>query len=312
MQPVGDPGPGHQHEALAAVRAQLRVLLRRPVPGRGAGGRDRRRHPGRAGSAPRSSTTRPTTRRPTGCGSTPRSTSGRCARSTCPRSSGSSRPASRGRSCAPTTRSTGCRRRRTPWLLTTVLREEFGFEGLVVSDWGAVYHRVPGAAGRARPGDAAGPAAAARRRSSRPCGPGSCRARCSTPGPAPSWSWSSKGMAVLDLDEDVRRRRPPRGWRGQRPAESVVLLKNDDAILPLAPTQPDRGDRRVRPDPAVPGCRAAPRSTRRRSTNAARRAAGGLRRGARSRPGYGIGDTAADEALRAEAVGVAGRPRRPW
>ncbi len=28
------------------------------------------------------------------------------------------------------------------WLLTTVLRAEFGFEGLVVSDWGAVYDRV--------------------------------------------------------------------------------------------------------------------------------------------------------------------------
>jgi hypothetical protein len=29
------------------------------------------------------------------------------------------------------------------WLLTAVLREEFGFAGLVVSDWGAVSHRVP-------------------------------------------------------------------------------------------------------------------------------------------------------------------------
>ncbi|MET0829042.1 MAG: glycoside hydrolase family 3 C-terminal domain-containing protein [Microbacterium sp.] len=30
-----------------------------------------------------------------------------------------------------------------PWLLTSVLRDEWGFEGLVVSDWGAVNDRIP-------------------------------------------------------------------------------------------------------------------------------------------------------------------------
>jgi beta-glucosidase len=33
-----------------------------------------------------------------------------------------------------------------PWLLTSVLRDEWGFDGLVVSDWGAVVNRVKGIA----------------------------------------------------------------------------------------------------------------------------------------------------------------------
>ena len=76
--------PRREHQALAALRPQLRVLLRGPVPRRRA-----RRGVGatassRRASAPRSSTSPRTTRRPTGCGSARASTTGRCARSTCP------------------------------------------------------------------------------------------------------------------------------------------------------------------------------------------------------------------------------------
>ena len=45
LQPLGDSGTRRQHEALAAVWAQLRVLLRGPIPGRRAGCRHRQRHP---------------------------------------------------------------------------------------------------------------------------------------------------------------------------------------------------------------------------------------------------------------------------
>ena len=74
--------PGHQHQALAAVRAQLRVPVRGSGAVRAARRGDDRRRSRRAVSAPRSSTSRPTTRRPTGCGSAPTSTNARCARST--------------------------------------------------------------------------------------------------------------------------------------------------------------------------------------------------------------------------------------
>jgi beta-glucosidase len=101
-----------------------------------------------------------------------------------------------------------------PWLLTRVLREECGFAGLVVSDWGAVYHRVPaleagldlemppnlprspGQSHRGRPrrrGGQGGP------RRPRPYGPRAGR----------------QGMDVLELDEqfdvDAHRAGPGRG-----------------------------------------------------------------------------------------------------
>ncbi len=52
------------------------------------------------------------------------------------------------------------------WLLTEVLRDEWGFEGLVVSDWGAVDNRVRGRRGRTATWRCPPPAVSARERSS--------------------------------------------------------------------------------------------------------------------------------------------------
>ena len=117
------------------------------------------------------------------------------------------------------------------WLLTTVLREDFGFKGLVVSDWGAVYHRVPAllagldlemppAMGRSpeqvvaavRAGDVAQEVLDARVRT--------------------VLELVAKGMPVLDLDEsfDVDAHH---ALAREAAGESVVLLKND-GLLPLS------------------------------------------------------------------------------
>jgi beta-glucosidase len=121
-----------------------------------------------------------------------------------------------------------------PWLLTTVLREEWGFSGIVVSDWGAVNDRVE-----------------------------ALRAGLDLEMP---FATAERDQAIVDavrrgalpetvLDEAVRRlltvifcahdhRRP--GFQYDREAHhalarraaeaSAVLLKNEDQILPLDPT----------------------------------------------------------------------------
>jgi beta-glucosidase len=98
------------------------------------------------------------------------------------RSSGSSPPASRGRSCAPTTRSTASRPRRTRGCWHACCARSSGSRGSIVSDWGAVYHRAPallaGSTWRCRPNLPRSPDQVAR-----PSGAGRWGGRPRRPGP---------------------------------------------------------------------------------------------------------------------------------
>ncbi len=162
------------------------------------------------------------------------------------------------------------------WLLTTVLREEFGFEGLVVSDWGAVYHRVPallaGLDLEMPPALGRSPEAvvAAVEAGEVPTEVLDARVRTVL-------ELVAKGMPVLELDESFDAGRPPRPGPGG--GRRVGRAAEERRAAAVARRRQDRGDRRVRPDPAVPGRRVVPGDAD-PGRRAARRAAGGLRRGA--------------------------------
>lgn len=117
------------------------------------------------------------------------------------------------------------------WLLTTVLRKEFGFQGVVVSDWGAVYHRVPallaGTDLEMPPALGRSPeqVVAAVQSGEVPTEVLDARVRTVL-------ELVAKGMPVLELDETF----DPDAHHAlarEAAAESVVLLQNEDGLLPL-------------------------------------------------------------------------------
>jgi len=119
-----------------------------------------------------------------------------------------------------------------PWLLTRVLREEWGFEGLVVSDWGAVDDRVAAAAAGL---DLEMPSSGGRSDAQ--------LAAAVRAGALEEQVLDRIAERVLALAE---RERPAPGGKldvdghhalaREAAARSIVLLKNEDELLPLAPS----------------------------------------------------------------------------
>ena len=199
-----------------------------------------------------------------------------------------------------------------PWLLTEVLRGEWGFTGLVVSDWGAVHDRVA--------------AVATGLDLEMPPNLGVSDAQIVAAvrsGELDESLLDAAVVRVLELVDRAGRADSPdrpldrpldldahHGLARQVAGEGAVLLKNDDAILPLRPAAGDTiavigefartpryqgaGSSQVNPtrlDAALDELRAAVPDGVEVSFAA----------------GFGIGTTDDDEALAAEAVDVAGR-----
>ena len=187
-----------------------------------------------------------------------------------------------------------------PWLLGTVLREEWGFQGLVVSDWGAVYHRIPAAAAGLdlemppsprSPGDLVAAVGAGQLDEAVL----DARARAVL-------ELVATGMHVLELDEDFDADAHHRLAR-EAAGESIVLLRNEGGILPLAPASRIALIGEFARTPRYQGAGSSQVNPT-RLENAVDELTAAFAE-VTFAPGYGIGDTSADEALRADAVAAA-------
>ena len=119
------------------------------------------------------------------------------------------------------------------WLLTDVLRGEWGFKGIVMSDWGADHDRVASLN-------------AGLNLEMPPSGTDDQIVYAAQDGRIDRKQLAAMAQGMIDLVNQTRQAMSQEGYRfdanahhqlaRQAAAESVVLLNNDDNILPLAPT----------------------------------------------------------------------------
>src|SRR3954453_2577474 len=187
------------------------------------------------------------------------------------------------------------------WLLTTVLREEFGFEGLVVSDWGAVYHRVPallaGLDLEMPPALGRSPEEIVAAVQAGEVTTDVLDARVRT-----VLELVAKGMPVLDLDESFDAD-AHHALAREAAAESVVLLKND-GLLPLPADARIAVIGEFARTPRFQGAGSSQVTPTR--VDVLLDELGAVYGEVPFAAGYGIGDAGDDDALLAEAERVAG------